>query len=472
MGRTEHRQEIGREWSGLYILFLAGISNFVFVDVSLAGMPIRTLVLLLADFLCIAVRLYQGEIELSRLKACGMYERALIVLLGASVLMLVVLATVDSDAFWIGVNVTALLLVGPCIYDRKKFPQEIFCVYSTCSGVVCIVLLINEQVGGFWESVLALLIRDHAVAAWLVLTITLDMTAYCFQERGQLWYGGNILLASFLLALQKNVYGMTVVSLVPLMIPVFCRPSKALVRRAAQAGLMYFFLISNMSLVTGYIPLVGGIVSYDLESSVYLELVLAVMGVWFCAYWDRYARQADEDATVPQMRVWCRRALTACLVGSVGIMAMAELFRAEETPAWNQVAKLIANDIRETAGWESGLFGQLGKCFGIWGGIVAGVFCYMIAVRIYDARRWRVRAHKIYRLIAAVFLLQALVLPQTMASLPVYAVFFFLFMQTGERQRWQIQNDITGLKKGEGADEAGDSDPLLQRGGDAGDCIK
>lgn len=427
MRRTGHRRRSDREWSDLYILFLAGIYNLIFADISLAGMPIRTLILLLADFSCIAMRLYRREMELPRWKACGMYERTMAALLGAAVFAIVALA--NSDAFWAGVDFLALLLIGPCIYGRNTFPRDIFGVYSLCSSVICVLLLTNEMTGGLCEPVLALLLRDHAVTAWLVLTIMVDMAAYCFQEKGQIWYGTNILLASFLLAVQKNVYGMAVVALIPLMLPVFCRPSKVLVRRAAQAELIYVFLICNMSLIMGYTPLAGKIVSYDLETSVYMELLLAAMGVWFMTYWNQYVQQAEEDAALPSMRVWCRKAVTVCLICGVGIFVMAAVSQTEEASAWNRAAQLISGDIRENAGWRSGLPGQMGQRFGVWGIMAAGVFYYIAVMRIYDTKHQRVKAHKIYRLIVAVSLLQALVLPQTMATLPIYVVFFFLFMQ-------------------------------------------
>lgn len=59
MKRTGYEQKQYRERSDWYILFLAGIYNLVFVDISLDGMPLRTLILLLADFLCITVYIYK-----------------------------------------------------------------------------------------------------------------------------------------------------------------------------------------------------------------------------------------------------------------------------------------------------------------------------------------------------------------------------------------------------------------------------
>lgn len=463
------------EQTELYILFLTGVYNLIFVDISLAGMPLRTLILLLAGFLCIAVNIYKREIELPRWRDCGIYEKMVAALIVISVVALVICALTESDHFWMVVDIVALLLVSPCIYGKKKFPQDVFCVYSVCSSVVCIVSLIYDLTGGICEPLIALLIQKNAIVSWLVLSIMMNMIAYCFQEKGQVWYGSNIVLAAFLLAIHKNVFGMVLVGLVPLMLPIFCRPSKLLVGRAAQTELMYVFLICNMSLITGYTPLMEGIVTYDLEISVYMELMLAAMGVWFLEYWDRYAQNTDANATVTEMRVWCRKAITACLAGSIGIITMAELFEAEDASAWERAAQMIISDVRENEGWRSGLLGQMGQCYGIWGIAIACVLFYIIITRVCNTRRWRVKAHKLYRLIAVVGLLQALFLPQTMVSLPVYGVFFFLFMETEEQPRKMVmdqekeQDNTTEQRKGDDVDEADYSDPMLQRSGDFGD---
>ncbi|MEZ3446325.1 MAG: hypothetical protein K1W30_14560 [Lachnospiraceae bacterium] len=482
MRKTGNIQRQCSEKSQRYILFLTGINNLIFADISLAGMPLRTLALLLTDFFCIAVYIYKREMELPRWKECGVSEKAMTVLLVASAVLLAASALTDSDNFWMYTDLVALLLIYPCTYGRKRFPQDIFCVYSASSFVTCILLLVYYLTGGLGKPLIALLLQKDAVVSWLTLGIMMNMIAYCFQERGQVWYGGNILLMAFLLAVQKNLYGMIAVGLIPLLIPVFCRPSKRLAKRAAQAGLMYLFLICNMSLITGYTPLPEGIVTYDLEVSVYMELFLAAMGIWFFDRWDKYTREAASDDTLSEMRVWYKNAVLAYLIGVAGMLMASKLFYADDASMWKGAAQVIINDLRESAGWESGVPGQLGQRFGVPGIVVGCVLIYLCIRQIYRTKHWRVKAHKLYRLITAVCLLQAVLLPQSMASLPVCVMFLFLFMHTGTQWKWLIQvKDADGREeqkgtcsetvqeKGEHADEADYSDSMLQRGGDLGD---
>lgn len=441
MKKIGYRQEQNSERSDFFILFLAGIHNLIFVDISLAGMPLRTLLLLMADFVCITVCIYKGQLALPHWKECSLYEKMMAVMLAVSAVLLAVFALTESDHFWVSVDAAALLLIYPCICGRKRFPQDIFVVYSVSSFVTGLLLLCYYLFDGFCEPFIALLLKDGAMASWLLLGIMVNVIAYCFQEKGQIWYGANILLAAFLLAVQKHIPAMVIAGLVPLLVPVFCRPSKVLVYRAAQAELMYMFLICNMSLITGYTPLLEGIVTYDLEVSVYMELLLAVMGVWFFSNWDRYAQKVDLDATLPQMREWFRKAVLAYLISIMGIIAASELFYMDETSAWKGAAQVIINALKEDDGWRSGMFGQMGQRYGVLGIAVAGVLVYICIVQIHSAKRWRVKAHKLYRLIIAVCLMQTVFLPQTMASLPVYIMFFFLFMGTEEEQSQKITLD-------------------------------
>lgn len=500
------KQKQYSERPDLYILFVAGIHNLIFVDISLAGMPLRTLVLLLADLLCIALYVSKGEMVLPHWKECRVHEKTMMVLLASSIVLVAAFAISGSDYFWISVDVIALLLVYPCVYGRKKFTQDFFCVYSVCSSVICILLLLYYLADGKCEALIALLVQDNAVAPWLVLCITLNVAAYCLQERGQIWYGGNMVLGSFLLALQKNVPALVIAWLVPLMLPIFCRPSKSLVRRAAQMGALYGFLVCNMSLITGYTPLAKEIVTYDLEISVYMELLLAATGVWFLQYWDRYTQDAEEDTTVPEMREWCRKAVAACLVTGAGIYTAAGGFVADDASGLQRTSQILIEDVRKSLEFNTGLPEQMGQRLGMLGIALACFSFYMGIMWIRRTKGVRVRAHKLYRLVIVVFLLQAAFLPQAMAVLPVYTIFFFLFMGAEEKQQQKIklnpakeqrqmaleektQDDgnvidedttvqcrtvqcRTGQRKGENADEANHSDSMLQRGGDAGNRLK
>lgn len=458
-----------RERADLYILFLVGIYNLIFVDASIAGMPLRTLLLLTADFLCIAMCLYKGGFMLPRWKISSAYERTMLVLLAGSVMLMAVFVFTGSGHFWFSVDILALLLMYPCLDGRKKFPQEIFGVYSASSYLTGVMILCYYLTDGICGPFIALLLQDYAMASWLVLSITINILAYCFQENGRVWYGGNILLDAFLLAIQKDIPAMAVTGLVPLLLPVFCRPSKELAQRAAQAAFLYGFLICNMSLVTGCTPLLEGIVSYDLEISVYMELLLAAAGVCFYSCWDRYAQGSGQDTTLPEMRVWYRKATVAYGISLVGVWAAVGVWGTDETSEWYRMTRVIISDFKENDAWKYGLFGQMGKQFGVLGIGIVCILLYIGAVQVYRTRRWRVKAHKLYRLIVAVSLLQSVFLPQNMAVLPVYTMFIFLFAGAEEVHTHKIAADNREWRE---KDETDNTDTLLQRGGDAGDCIE
>lgn len=133
--RAQHHKHYS-ERTDLYILFLVGIYNLIFVEVSIAGMPLRILLLLLADFLCIIMCLYKGKMVLPRWKMSSVYERTMIVLLAGLMMLMAVFSFAESKHFWFSVKMLALLLIYPCLYGRKKFPQDLFCVHSVSSCLV------------------------------------------------------------------------------------------------------------------------------------------------------------------------------------------------------------------------------------------------------------------------------------------------------------------------------------------------
>ena len=100
----------------------------------------------------------------------------------------------------------------------------------------------------------------------------------------------------------------------------------------------------------------------------------------------------------------------------------------------------------------------------------------MNIIRIHKTKVWRVKAHKLYRLMMVICLLQAVFLSQTMVTLPAYTVFFFLFMESEEKRTQKTtSNDgvcreeqnitekaATEREEGEKTDEADHSDSMLQ----------
>lgn len=127
------------------------------------------------------------------------------------------------------------------------------------------------------------------MASGLSLIAMITIYAYCMctdklQSLIFLFCAG---MNFFVLLLNHNVFSSWLMAGVFFMIPILFRPTAELIKRDMQLFFLYAFMLCNMSLITNYTTLIQKEVSYNLEQSVYLEMVLAILGLVFFHYWDR-----------------------------------------------------------------------------------------------------------------------------------------------------------------------------------------
>lgn len=134
-----------------------------------------------------------------------------------------------------------------------------------------------------------------ATASYLMAEAVLLIFSYCTCEDKMQSY---LLLIStamnfFVLLINKNIVSIWLMIGILLWIPVVFRPTAELIKRAMQLLFVFVFLLCNMSLITNYTSMLTVGVSYNLEISVYLEMLLALGGLLFFYYWDRLPEGTD-----------------------------------------------------------------------------------------------------------------------------------------------------------------------------------
>ena len=102
----------------------------------------------------------------------------------------------------------------------------------------------------------------------------------------------------FMLFLNYNIPSLWIMTFAFLAIPVMMRPTAELVKRDMQMFFLYGFMLSNMSILTNYTPWFSRKLTFSLEHSVYLEMLLAVGGMFFFRYWDRIPDNIDLNRLV------------------------------------------------------------------------------------------------------------------------------------------------------------------------------
>lgn len=194
-----------------------------------------------------------------------------------------------------------------------------------------------------------------------------------------------------------------------LSVPVMLLPTAILVKRAMQLFFVYLFMLSNMSLLTEYTQVIRTGVSYSLEHSVYLDLLLAAGGFVFFHYWDRIPEGADlERLVLRKMQKGYRFLLLVMLLLFAAAIFTGDGWAVLPDGITCQMVKSFAIPLAEAAGeGESGFL----YCFRVMG-VVPGVFL-MVLIVLFSGRMYRNYAPDkqitgICVLISAVFLVQIL----------------------------------------------------------------
>lgn len=182
---------------------------------------------------------------------------------------------------------------------------------------------------------LAGLTEDTAgLAAFLVLTGMVSVLQYCrCSNIMQKWfYGVSAGLSFFLLLVNHNRVSLWLMVFFFMLVPVCIRPTAELVKRDMQMFLLYAVMSCNMSLLSNYTDLLLVEISYDLEQSVYMELLLAAGALVFFHYWDRIPEGAALDRVVLRRLFRCYRYVAA-------VMICLFLFILFSSNGWNALAE-------------------------------------------------------------------------------------------------------------------------------------
>ncbi len=159
--------------------------------------------------------------------------------------------------------------------------------------------------------------NQTATGSYLLLIATVGVLQYCTSRipLQSYFYAMCSFMSFFLLGCNHSNISFWILGGTILLIPILLRPTALVFKRAMQMMFVFVFIISNMSLLTNYTGVLLVETSYDLEHSVYLDLLLALGCVLFFHYWDRIPERVRLDRIVLRRlyRVE-KRLLKACLM--------------------------------------------------------------------------------------------------------------------------------------------------------------
>lgn len=164
-------------------------------------------------------------------------------------------------------------------------------------GYMLYCYLCDMRMAGF----LADIVNDSGQAAsYLLLPCMISVYRYCMcRDRVRsAFYLLIAIVGFFTLLINYNTISFWIMAVFFFLIPVVLRPTAELVKRDMQLCFVFFFMMSNMSLLTNYTQLIRKEINLSLEHSVYLDLLIAVGGVLFFRYWDKIPEEIDKERLI------------------------------------------------------------------------------------------------------------------------------------------------------------------------------
>ena len=196
------------------------------------------------------------------------------------------------------ITVSFLYLLFKEVNDfRDRYFDLILYSALIVMGYMLFCYLCNMQMNGILTDIMD---DSGRAASYLLLPCVIGVYRYCVcRDRVRsVFYLLIAIVAFFTLLLNYNIISLWIMAAAFFLIPVVMRPTAELVKRDMQLCFVFFFMMSNMSLLTNYTQLIQKEMSLSLEHSVYIDLLIAVGGVLFFSYWDKIPEEIDKDRLI------------------------------------------------------------------------------------------------------------------------------------------------------------------------------
>jgi len=346
----------------------------------------------------------------------------------------------DKGAIDFSGNAEALAFVVLyfCLSSGIRFRQVYFDVLLYAGLLLCTVFLFPHFTGIQMKGYAALEDKGAAASCFLLVCMV-GVHQYCFcRERLRSYFYLAVSAVGFLaLAINQNTVSFWMMAAYFIAMPILLRPTAQLVKKNAQMFFLFGFMLSNMSLLTGYTQIVVTELSYSLEHSVYLDLLLAVGGIFFFHYWDKIPEGVDlERLVMRKMRRVYKGLLMALGILFAGTLISADRWAAlgekMSEEAWKGFALPLAESVKYG---ESGFY----FCFreaGVGAGIFTVVFFIFLIGRLRRNYGMDRPVTGVLTLMSIVFMVQLLFWRPAANALTIYfMLLLFAAFQKEEKTR-------------------------------------
>ena len=341
----------------------------------------------------------------------------------------------DWEVLIISLSVVYLICSVNVVFDKTYFDALIF------SGLIVFgCLLFHFLCGSGMDAILAVMAQDkYATASYILLVCIISLYQYCRcrDKMRSCFYVGTSVVGYLVLFLNHSVLSIWLMALVFIGLPMWIRPTAELIKRDMQLFFLYAFLLSNMSLLTEYTGLVRTEVSFSLEQSVYLDLMLAAGGIWFFNSWDKIPEGVDPERLVlRKMKRGYQFLLKTLTIIFAGFLIGGVHWKSLPDGMAMSALKGFAVPLVEEVQGTKSFFYMVIEEQGVTGGILILILCSLATARLKRNYSYDKPDTGIMVLLSTLFLLQMLFWKMSINTLPIYFVFLaFAILYKEERER-------------------------------------
>ncbi|MCM1047704.1 MAG: hypothetical protein NC433_04690 [Clostridiales bacterium] len=286
--------------------------------------------------------------------------------------------------------------------------------------------------------------NEQALASFLLLFNVIATGKYCDakDDTKQKLYLIIALVGYFLLFINENVISIVLMGIGFMLFLLVYEPQKEYVKRIMQMAFVYFFMLSNMSLIINYTTLILVECRYSLENGVYLDLIIASAGVLFFSFWDRLSQ--DEDRLLHEFRNAVKWILAG--TGIILFLLLTMGNRLESIDGGKGIAVLtqFSAELRGYATGHNGTFYDVMARFGMAGGAV--LICIVVAaIKKMQKQICGKRVNSLFVVLFIMYLIQSLFFSIQFVTAPIYIVLLAIALCGNSRN--YISNIDNGRKE-------------------------
>lgn len=432
----------------ILLVFIAGIYPLLLFEVDFGSFALQHLILFLCTmgvllYCVLLIRSGKWEIYFPRTRV-----NLMVAILAAysfiRILYKIVITNEENlESFGYEIVVLAMAALYVLIMSRPVFREFYFDILLYSSLVVFALLLIKYFCGNGVDGAIAVLLQDKSgIGSYTVLVCMAGVWQYikCEDKLRSFFYLGVLVIGFFVLFVNQSRVSFWIMAVVFIAVPILQRPTAELVKRVMTVFFIYLFLLCNMSLITNYTNLLYIDVTFDLEQSVYLELLIALGGICFFRYWDRIPEGVDlRRLVMRRMRRGYQFLLRSMSVIAAGMILGGNLWK--ELPdrfgmkAWKGFAIPFIDEINQ----EKSTFYLCFEQFGVIGSLLLLSLCVFLVAELKKKYRFDKPVTGMLVLISGVFLAQLLFCKVSISILPVYWMFLILAISYKEKEeKWSV----------------------------------